>query len=209
MPAFDGAENAQTGDVLEGKTKDGLSELVNQRLTPLQEKIEKMMVSADGLLTNMNDVFDEKTKENLKTGIAELSLTIQSFKNTSNTLNQMIESNKESIDSVLSNANKLTGDLATVTDKISNSNLDKTIADLESTLSNFNQIMGGMQDGEGTFGKFLKDEGLYDNLEGATLQLEQLLEDMKLNPKRYVHFSLFGKKPKQYDAEGNEIKQDH
>lgn len=209
VPAFDGAEEAKTGDVLKGTTKDGLSELVNQRLTPLQEKIEKMMVSADGLLTNMNDVFDEKTKENLKTSIAELSLTIQSFKSTSNALNQMIESNKESVDSVLSNANKLTGDLAVVTDKLSSSNLDKTIADLESTLSNFNQIMVGMQDGEGTFGKFLKDEGLYDNLEGATLQLEQLLQDMKLNPKRYVHFSLFGKKPKRYDAEGNEIEEDN
>jgi len=46
---------------------------------------------------------------------------------------------------------------------------------------------------------------LYQNLEGAALQMEQLLEDMKLNPKRYVHFSIFGKKPKRYDADGNEI----
>ena len=60
---------------------------------------------------------------------------------------------------------------------------------------------------EGSIGKLLKDEGLYENLEGASLQLEQLLEDMKLNPKRYVHFSLFGKKAKVYDAEGNEIKE--
>ena len=52
----------------------------------------------------------------------------------------------------------------------------------------------------------MKDEAVYNNLEGATKQLEELLEDMKLNPKRYVHFSLFGKKAKQYDSEGNELK---
>jgi len=209
VPDFDNTEQAQNGDFLEGRVKEGLSELVNQRLTPLQEKIERMMVSANGVLTNLNDVFDEKTKANLRNSIAELSSTIKSFKSTSESINQMVKSNQKNIDSVLLNANKLTGDLATVTNKISESNLDQTIADLEATLSNFNGIMGGMENGNGSLGKLLKDDGLYNNLEGATLQLEQLLEDMKLNPKRYVHFSLFGKKAKRYDAEGNEINEDN
>ena len=53
-------------------------------------------------------------------------------------------------------------------------------------------------------GKLLKDEKLYGNLEGASLQLEQLLQDVKLNPKRYMHFSVFGKKPNNFDAEENQ-----
>ena len=52
----------------------------------------------------------------------------------------------------------------------------------------------------------MKDEGLYNNLEGALGQMEALLEDMKLNPKRYVHFSLFGKKPKPYSMEDSKNK---
>jgi phospholipid/cholesterol/gamma-HCH transport system substrate-binding protein len=66
--------------------------------------------------------------------------------------------------------------------------------------------MAGVENGQGSIGKLLKDDKLYNNLEGASKQLEQLLQDFKLNPKRYIHFSVFGKKPKQYDADGNEIK---
>ncbi|NNK69552.1 MAG: MCE family protein, partial [Flavobacteriaceae bacterium] len=62
IPAFDGAPNAESGDVLSSSLKPGLSELLNQKLTPLQEKIEKVMVSADSLMTNINSVFDEQTK---------------------------------------------------------------------------------------------------------------------------------------------------
>ncbi|NNK72968.1 MAG: MCE family protein, partial [Flavobacteriaceae bacterium] len=85
-------------------------------------------------------------------------------------------------------------------------NLAQTINNLETTVGKFDALLGSIENGEGSIGKLLKNEGLYNNLEGASKQLEQLLQDMKLNPKRYVHFSLFGKRPKLYDADGNEIK---
>lgn len=207
IPALDGAANAESESYLDGGVKAGLSELVNQRLTPLQEKIERMMLSADELLLNLNDVFDEKTKNNLKTSIAGLSATINSFKETSNVLNKTIVNNQKNIDSVLSNANSLTSNLSEITNELNEAELGETIKSLKSALQNFDNILANLEKGEGSMGKLLKDEALYNNLKGASLQLEQLLEDMKLNPKRYVHFSLFGKKPKQYDAEGNEIEQ--
>tara|TARA_R110000868_G_scaffold293002_4_gene553505 strand:- start:2138 stop:3100 length:963 start_codon:yes stop_codon:yes gene_type:complete len=207
IPAFDGAANAEKESYLVGGAKAGLSELVNQRLTPLQEKIEKMMLSADELLVNLNDVFDEKTKNNLKASIAGLGATINSFKETSNALNQTIVNNQKNIDSVLSNANSLTSNLSEITNELNEADLGETVKSLKSTLQNFDNILANLEKGEGSMGKLLKDEALYNNLKGASSQLEQLLEDMKLNPKRYVHFSLFGKKAKQYDSEGNEIEQ--
>lgn len=206
IPAFDGAANVKTGDILEGTVKPGLSALVNQKLTPLQEKIESMMVSADSLLININSVFDSKTRANMQNAIAELNGTLSSFKSTSNTLNALILDNQENLDSTLTNINDVTSNLATITDSVAKSDLSGTIVELQSTLDGVNSLLANIESGEGSMGKLFKDDALYNNLEGASKQLEELLQDFKLNPKRYVHFSMFGKKAKIYDAEGNEIK---
>ena len=78
-----------------------------------------------------------------------------------------------------------------------------TINRLNQSLASLSALLEDIEQGKGSVGKILKDEKLYDNIEGATAQLEALLQDMKLNPKRYVHFSLFGKRPKSYDFEKN------
>ena len=206
IPAFDGATLVQSGDVLTSTVKPGLTDLVNQRLTPLQEKIEKMMLSADLLLNNLNEVFDIQTKDNIKLSIAELSNTITSFKATSESLNGLVSDNKSSIGETILNFNKISQDLTSVSKSLSESDLDSIMLNLKSTLSSFDNLLATIENGEGSIGKLMKDDSAYNNLNAATKQLEQLLEDMKLNPKRYVHFSLFGKKAKQYDANGNEIK---
>jgi phospholipid/cholesterol/gamma-HCH transport system substrate-binding protein len=196
IPAFDDAENAKKGDFLEGSIKAGLTELVNQKLTPLQGKIETMMVSADLLLKNINDVFDEQTKLNLKTSIAELSNTITSFKSTSNALNSLIADNKVKLDSTLSNFEKTSSNFAKITDTVADANLGQAISDLQSTIGNFNKVLQSIDKGEGTMGKLMKDDGLYNNLKGATKEMEALLKDIKLHPKRY--FRILSKKEIPY-----------
>jgi len=205
IPAFDGAPNVESGDILSSDVKPGLTDLVNQRLTPLQEKMERMMVSADTLLVNLNTLFDAQTKYNIKSSIAELSTTIESFKSTSESLNDLVVDNSSSIGQTITNFNKISDDLTRLSTSLAAADFDTIMADLKSTISSFNQLLSAIENGEGSVGKLMKEEAVYNNLEGATKQLEELLEDMKLNPKRYVHFSLFGKKAKQYDSEGNEL----
>jgi len=204
IPAFDNAEEAKSGDFLQADVKAGLTELVNKRLTPLQEKIETVMLSTDTLLANLNQVFDNKTKANLRSSIAGLNDIITNFKQTSKTLDALLVTNQEKLTNTLSNTEKVSENLSNITDSIAKANLGNTIAELQETISKFNLVLENIDNGEGSIGKLLKDEGLYNNLEGASKQLEQLLQDMKLHPKRYVHFSLFGKKPKEYDAQKNE-----
>jgi len=199
IPAFDNAENAKKGNYLEGTVKAGLTELVNQRLTPLQEKIEKMMVSADSLLNNLNDVFDSQTKANLKNSIAGLSTTIASFGETSKSLNNLVENNQEQIKSALTNVETITSNLSIVTDSLANANLGSTIKDLQTTINNFNSVLASIDEGKGSIGKLFKDEGLYKNLKGATKEMEELLRDIKLHPKRY--FRILSKKEIPYNED--------
>lgn len=206
IPANDGAANVSSGDVLRSKIKPGLTDLVNQRLTPLQQKIEKVMESTDVLLENINSVFDEKTKSNIRGSFSQLKQTITSFESTSNALNALLEDNKTSITTTLFNFSDISKNLSEVSSNLAEADLKQTINGLQSTISNFGQLLKNIEKGEGSIGRLMKDEGLYNNLEGALGQMEALLEDMKLNPKRYVHFSLFGKKPKPYSMEDSKNK---
>ena len=206
VPANDGAENVISGDVLRSEIKPGLTDLVNQRLTPLQQKIEKVMESTDVLLANINSVFDEKTKSNIRGSFSQLEQTIASFESTSNALNALLQDNKTSITTTLDNFSNISENLSQVSSNLAEADLKQTIKGLQSTISNFDQLLKNIEKGEGSIGKLMKDEGLYNNLEGALGQMEALLEDMKLNPKRYVHFSLFGKKPKPYSTDDSNNK---
>ena len=206
IPANDGGENAVSGDVLKSEIKPGLTELVNQRLTPLQEKIESVILSADTLLNNINSIFDEETNSSIKGSIYQLEKTISSFEKTSNALQNLLSDNEESVTNTLGNFSTISEDLSEVSASLSEANLAETIVGLQSAITNFDTLLSNIEQGEGSVGKLMNDEGLYDNLEGALGQLEALLEDMKLNPKRYVHFSLFGKKNKPYSSEKSAVK---
>lgn len=202
VPAFDNAENAISDSYLEGSVKAGLSELVNQKLTPLQEKMETMMVSADELLSNLNNVFDDETKINIKTSIGDLRSIISNFKETSKSIDVLVVGNKEKLNTTLTNVENISTNLSKVSDSIAGSNIGKTIKSLESTLKNFDKIIISLEKGEGTMGKLLKDDALYNNLKGASKEMEELLEDIKLHPKRY--FRILSKKEIPYkEAETN------
>ncbi len=197
LPAFDNADNATKGAYLKGTVKAGLSELVNQRLTPLQEKLETTIVSADSLLTNLNSVFDAKTKSHIKNSIAQLNSTITSFKTTSTSLNELVTSNQAKLNSTLNNVENISGNLSKITDSIAKADLAKTIKNLQLTITNFDKVLTSIENGEGSMGKLLKEEGLYNNLEGASKELEELLKDIKLHPKRY--FRILSKKEIPYE----------
>ncbi len=200
----DGSPIAVSGDTLKTEVRLSMVDSFKNQLTPLQAKVESMMVSADSLLTSVNAILDVESRKNIKNSIKELNATVANFKKASGTLNTILDNNKNKLDSALTNVDNITANFSKVSDSLANLELNKTVKQLQSTIKGFDKIIAGIENGEGSVGKLLKDEELYDNLTGASLQMEQLLEDMKLNPKRYVHFSLFGKKAKQYKKEEKE-----
>ncbi|ADY30420.1 MlaD family protein [Cellulophaga lytica] len=204
IPVFDNAKMAESGDTLVTKTKPGLTDLVQQNLAPLQTKVEGAISNADSLLINVNDVLDAKTKKDLQSSIAGLNDLIKSFKVTTNSLNSLMANNKEDLESSLANIKKITDDFAKISTSLSEAELDKSIAGLQKTVANLDNLLTKIDKGEGSLGKLMNNEELYNNLAGASKELDLLLQDFRLNPKRYVNVSVFGKKQKEYTLPEND-----
>jgi len=200
LPNFKDTNMAQSGDYLQADVKLGLTAKLEDKLAPIQEKLNKVLESTDVLLTNINNVMDAQTQANLKNSLAELNKTLTNFSAVSVNVNHLLADNKGKLDHTITNIDKVSTNFAKMSDSLAKVNIGKTVKNLESTLANVDKIMNDLQAGKGSMGKLLKDDAMYKNLAGASKQLEQLLGDMKLNPKRYVHFSLFGKKAAPYVA---------
>ena len=196
-PQFDGADLAQSGDTLQSAIAPGFSELVNDKLTPLQEKIESMITHADSVLIAINTVLDPNTQLQLKSSIENLNASISNFRSIGETINNSLSENGQ-LHQTFDNLADLSADLSVVSSSLKEANLDDTFEDLGSAVGNLSQILDRMEEGEGSLGKLITKDDLHLSLERTNAQIQLLLEDMRLNPKRYVHFSLFGKKQVKY-----------
>ncbi len=197
-PVFDDAPLVKSGDTLPSDTKPGLTELVQQRLTPLQRKVEGAVSHADSLLMNFNAILDDDTKKNLREGIEGLNKMVYSFQQSANSLNTLLESNKSQLDSSIRNINTITSNFSKLSDSIAQVGLPETMQNLDETITSLNSLLGRIEKGEGSLGKLMHNEELYNNLSNASQELDLLLQDFRLNPKRYVNVSVFGKKQKDY-----------
>lgn len=198
-PVYEPNNEAKPGDTLKGEIQQGILDQVTGKLAPLEAKVQSTLTNLDTLLIGLSDVLDGKTRKNLKSSIANLNVTLSEFRGASKTVNELLQDNQEKFNNTITNLDRTTENFATLSDSLSQIEVGKLVKDLENITSRFNNIVAQIENGDGSLGKLLKDEKLYDNLSGASLQLELLLEDMKLNPKRYVHFSIFGKRPKPYE----------
>lgn len=197
-PVFDGAEMAVSGDTLASATRPGLTDLVQQRLTPLQMKVEGAISNADTLLMNMNEVLDPKAKKDLRESIAGLSAMVNSFQGSADALNEILSGNKENLNNSINNLSTITDNFSKLSDSLANAGLGETIKGLQTTITNLNGVLAKIENGDGSLGKFVNDQSLYNNLTDASRQLDLLLQDFRLNPKRYVNVSVFGKKQIDY-----------
>ena len=206
FPKYDPENIAKGGDTLNGSIDRGMLDAVSKALGPLQEKLTTTLTSVDSLLFNLNDILEEDTRENLKEAIKNLNGTMGSLNGASGRINTLLANNSEKLDRTFTNLDEMSLNFSKFSDSLAQLQTGKLVADLQDVISRFDAIVTGLDNGEGTVGKLLKDDKLYTNLEGATRQLEILLQDVRLNPKRYVNVSVFGKKQKEYVTPNDTIK---
>lgn len=203
IPSYDG-ELAVSGDYLKGEVESDIFTSVGETLNPLKTKVERVIIGADSLLIALNDVLDVKSRDSFKKTILGVETTVSSLNETLSSFNTMIDSTKLDIDLALENTKKITANFVKVSDTLTKVNFGQTVKTLQTALVNINGLLSGIENGKGSLGKLATDDTMYNNLSKASKELGDLLRDMKLNPKRFVHFSLFGKKAKPYEEEDTE-----
>ena len=167
-----------------GEIKRGITSELAEKLVPLQQKMEHMIVNADSLLQNINQVLDAKTQKDIKESLSSLNATLAEFSKISIATNQLMDANKNKLSNSFSNLEKTTANFEKLSDTLVQANLGKSIRSMEQTLAQANRLLTELNDGKGSMGMLLKDDQMYKNLEGATKELEALLKDRKQHPKR-------------------------
>lgn len=196
----DSKEFHLNGDTLIGILEQDLISNLSDELIPVKDKIENLVVSMDSVLA----IFDNQRKENLKNSLdnlEQITNNLSELLDTDNSKLAKILSNAESISNNLKNNNeqiaKILTNFSNISDSIEHANIKTTILNANKTLAEFSEISTKINSGEGTVGMLINNDSLYINLNNLAADLDSLIIDLNENPKRYVHFSLFGKKDKK------------
>ncbi len=199
-PNFKDKSISVDGQRLKGEIRLSLTETVGGKLVPIEQELEKIIANADVLITGINNVLDKKTQDDIGKSLSELSAIMVQFHEASLSMNAILDENRAQIKEVVSNFNNISDDFSKISDSLNKADLGKTVKELNETLAKVDDIMNGLKSGNGTIGKLLNDDALYNNLNKTSQELELLLQDVRLHPTRYVNISLFGKKDKPYKA---------
>lgn len=206
-----GSKPAANGDTLRSDTEDDIKSAVDKRIAPLQKKAESLISSIDSVMVVVQAVLDKGTRDNLTKSFETIKKTIETFEKTSLRLDTLVKNEKYKLSVIFSKVESISTTIASNNDKLSNairnfSDISDSLAkaNIKSTLERTNKTMGEVSDimekinkGEGSMGLLINDKKLYRDLDSTSANLDRLLEDMRINPRRYVHVSVFGKKEKQ------------
>lgn len=189
---------AKSGDFIASEIKQGLMSSMESTLPKVTAGLDITLRSADTLVNSLNALVVDESSDGLKATIAELNNTLKSFKNLSFSIQDVVKKNDEKIASILENFDKTSKNLGELSAELKGAGLSKSIEDLNKTLGSMQSLLASIESGEGTIGKLLKDDALYNNLEGASKEMELLLLDIKLHPARYRR--ILSKKEIPYQA---------
>ena len=189
----------QDNDTITAAVTPSLTNKLAEKLDPISAKIQSSLTMLDSVLTDVHATLNTQTQQNLRGSIASLGEIMKNFSATSAKLDKLVNSFNEftnNINAQNQNINQILDNTQQATSAIADADLKGAIQDLDKTVTSINQMLSQLNEGKGSLGQLLNNDQLYNNLQSATYNLNLLMEDLRLNPKRYVHFSVFGRKAK-------------
>lgn len=197
-----------SGDTLISDIDEALQSIIEEKLAPLQLQIEGVIAEARDLVTTTK-ILVTTTNESIEK--AKTSMDI--INKTTRDIDKLVVTQNENLTRVLGditaiasnirnnskNINAILENVATISDSLTRANYAAAIENATNALTQLDSMITKINEGEGSLGMLLNDDKLYKNLEQASLEIDKLAEDLRVNPERYVHISVFGKKEDKED----------
>ncbi|MBS4042267.1 MAG: MCE family protein [Chitinophagaceae bacterium] len=198
------------GATIPSENSLGMFSAITNQLTPTTDQLKATLKELELTLQNINSIFDPKSKSNLQDAIANINKTTLMLAESTTSLNRMLEKQNGSIAKTMDNVNSITSNLAnqnekisatltnikTTTENLSEADLKGSVASFKKSIDNLNSVIAKMNSTDGSLGLMMNDKKLYNNLNNSVRSANILLDDLRAHPKRYLNFSVFGKKDK-------------
>ncbi len=196
---------AVSGDTLGTSLEASLKDEVNAQVQPIKRKAENLLLSIDSLVVAIQTIFNESAVENLTSSFNDIRRTFANLQSTTSNIDTLVDQEANRISSILENIDSLSytlkenrSNIATIiknfeviSDSLARADIPGTFIRANNSLDKLDLILAKINSGEGSLGLLLHNDTLYMEVEKTVSELHKLLEDIRLNPERYVKFSLF------------------
>ena len=180
-------ERILPGDTIQGVINNGMM----AKAVELLPAVEQMIPKLDSILSSLNMLLADpsiaQSLHNIQTITEDLTVTTREVNTLMVGLNRKMPGILTKADETLDHTSRLTGNLASL-------DVQATFDQVNQTLANVQELTDKLNDQKGTLGLLINDPGLYNNMNATMRNADSLVLDLKAHPKRYVHFSVFGKK---------------
>jgi phospholipid/cholesterol/gamma-HCH transport system substrate-binding protein len=206
----DSSVMALKNDTLPSEIEMSIAEAVRIELVPLKKKTDQLIQGVDDILINLQAFFEDDATQGLPKVFESLQRTMENLEKTSYRLDNAIASNSSTLTSIFNNVDSITDNLRannarisnivrnldSVTDSLARVDLAATLTKADRALGDFAEVMDKVNNGDGSIAMLLNTDSLHQSLIQTNLEVQYLINDLYMNPWRYVSVSVFGKKPK-------------
>jgi len=193
-PIFERESIVKTGDTLNSSVRPGLTELINRQIEPLSRQLQSTITSVDSIFTGASNVLNRQTQEEIKESINVLTSAIKAINNSSIIIEKTLTDKNAQINNTIDNFEKISSNLSEVSNELNSFGLSSLLSNLEVSVDGISSIVNKLDSDKSTIGKLINEDEVYNNLNSSIESLNSLISDIKANPKKYVHFSVFGRK---------------
>lgn len=200
----------EVGDTIQGSVSQEITEQIETQLLPVKRKMEDLMSSVEGIVNSITVFWDTSAAHTLDQGLNEVKIAISRFGKVAYNVDNLIDEQKGKLGRIFDNVENITynfkktneeiqkavGNVKNLTDTLLTADFNLAIKEATTTLQTVNSLLEETANGEGTLGKLLEDDQLYNELNKTNERLQNLVDDIQVHPERYIHFSVFGTKSK-------------